>query len=451
MNRLWVRLFLYFALLVSIGVVLMVGLASALVSERVGVWLAPVQLRSAGGVVEKLADYYGEHGSWAGVDEFMRGVQAAMPYGAGRLDFTLTDEADQPVYRTRSGRSEMAPGRNNQPSTMIPIQVGERTVGALHVRSGAGPPHARPSQDFPAQLSRFVLLVAAVGGVAGIAFSVIASHNLTAPLGRLAAAARDIGARNFGHRVELSGSDEVREVGRAFNDMAAQLEAAETIRRNLVADVAHELRTPLSVLQGNLRAILDEVYPLEKAEIARLYTQTRLLSRLVTDLHELAQAEAGQLSLNRQPTDLAALIRDTADAHLPVAEEAGIALRVQVESDLPPIQVDAARMAQVLNNLLANALRHTPAGGQVTVAAALADGQIQLAVQDTGEGIDPEQLPYLFDRFYRADPSRARDTGGAGLGLTIVRAIVIAHGGAIRAESAGPDRGSRFTVTLPLN
>jgi signal transduction histidine kinase len=236
--------------------------------------------------------------------------------------------------------------------------------------------------------------------------------------------------------------------------MATDLEQAETLRRNLVADVAHELRTPLSVLQGNLRAILDDVYPLDKSEVARLYDQTRLLGRLVKDLHELAQAEAGQLQLNQQPIDLGKLIGDTVATFTPVAEAEDVILSIQIPDDLPPVRADSARIAQVLHNLLANALRHTPAGETISLRAGFETGehsQVWLAVQDTGEGIPSEHLPHVFDRFYRADPARSRSAGGAGLGLAIVRAIVESHGGQVSAASDGKlGRGSTFTVRLPV-
>jgi two-component system OmpR family sensor kinase/two-component system sensor histidine kinase BaeS len=292
--------------------------------------------------------------------------------------------------------------------------------------------------------------------VLGILFGVLVSRSLTAPLSRLAEAARAVGAGDFHHRVEVTGSDEVIEVARAFNDMTGQLEQAEIVRRNLVADAAHELRTPLSVLQGNLRAILDDVYTLDKSEIARLYDQTRLLGHLVDDLRELAQAEAGQLQLNLAPIDLTKLVQDTAASFGPVAEAAEIALSVESPDRLPPAQADAARMGQVLHNLLDNALRHTPAGGTITLSAGCEENPPDeaaycwLAVQDTGDGISAEDLPHVFDRFYRADRARSRATGGAGLGLAIVRAIVEAHGGQISATSDGvPGQGSTFTVRLP--
>jgi signal transduction histidine kinase len=299
-------------------------------------------------------------------------------------------------------------------------------------------------------LGRILLAVAALAGLGGITFGSLMSRSLTAPLNNLAKGARAIGTRNFSQRVEERGSDEIIAVARAFNEMASNLEHAEQLRRNLLADVAHELRTPLSVLQGNLRAILDEVYPLDQTEVARLYEQTRFLSRLVNDLHELAQAEAGQLPLNKQETDLAELVKTTVETFRPSTEAKSISLQTELPVSLPSHRIDGERLKQVLQNLLANALRHTPSGGAITVRAASEPGFIRLSVADTGEGISAEHLPYIFDRFYRADPARSRDRGGAGLGLAIARAIAEAHGGQLSAASPGiSGQGSVFTIQLP--
>jgi signal transduction histidine kinase len=238
--------------------------------------------------------------------------------------------------------------------------------------------------------------------------------------------------------------------------MASALQRSEEQRNNLMADVSHELRTPLTVLEGNLRAALDHVYPLDEAEIANLYGQTRHLIRLVDDLHELALADAHRLPLDMRASDLAQLVGETLQVFAPLAEERGIALRAELVP-LPQACVDAARIRQVLHNLLTNALRHTPHGGAIVVSGAVegaADAErqlIALTVRDSGDGLEPEQLGAVFDRFYRADRSRSRDTGGTGLGLAIASAIVASHGGTIDAASDGPGQGSSFTIRLPVS
>lgn len=448
MNRLWVRLSLYFGGVVLLGALLIGGAARIIVTDTVRQALLPAQLRAPGGIVDTLADYYRRHQSWTGVDDLITGMRVTAPLWSGRLDLTLVDKNGQPVYRNRAGGVRTLGNRVAMP---IPILVDNVQVGELQLALRPAELRNLVVRGPLEQLSRYLLLVAVIGGSLGIVFSVLASRNLTEPLARLASAARDIGARKFSHRVTATGSDEIIAVAQAFNDMAAELENAETLRRNLVADVAHELRTPLSVLQGNLRAILDDLYPLDKAEIARLYTQTRLLNRLVNDLHELAQADAGQLSLNLQPIDLNQLIEETVSAHAPVAEDAEVNLQVDLAPKLPLISGDATRLSQVLHNLLANALRHTPAAGQIQLQTQVQENNVVLTVKDNGEGIASEHLAHLFDRFYRTDQARARDKGGVGLGLAIVRALVAAQGGQVRVESEGVGLGSTFVVTLPLS
>lgn len=305
-------------------------------------------------------------------------------------------------------------------------------------------------------LERLPGVVLGMGGVialVGIGAGIWISRTLTAPLRELEDAAQDIGQHQLSRRVSVEGSSEIRAVASAFNLMAAELEQAEQLRRNLVADVAHELRTPLSVVQGNLRAILDDVYPLEKAEVARLYDQTRHLSRLVTDLHELSQAEAHGWPLDRRPLDLVSLVETTTALFSPLAEAEDVGLHVVLPPAALMVDGDPARLVQSLQNLLANALRHTPPGGVITVSVTeenVSGGKaVQLNVADTGSGIDAQYLPYLFERLSRIDPARSRDSGGSGLGLAIVRAIIEAHGGTIQGESAGPGQGSTFTITLP--
>jgi signal transduction histidine kinase len=338
---------------------------------------------------------------------------------------------------------------------LIPLTMGLSTgsfgfdadvQGLEHFR-GEDESLPRVSGRFLAQgLWRFTIVVTAIG----IAVGIISSRGLTSPLNKLAEAAKAIGSQDLSRRVEVRGSDEIRVVAQAFNEMAAALEKAETLRSNMLADVAHELRTPLSVIQGSLRAILDDVYELDKTEIARLYDQTRHLSRLVDDLRELAQAEANQLPLNITTVDLVTLIEETASIYAPIIEAEGLALRLELEDRVPAVQGDRARLAQCLQNLLNNAIHHTPRGGEITVELTYGAEQVQLRVRDTGRGIAAEHLPHILDRFYRADPARGRDTGGTGLGLAIVRAIVETHGGQVTAASKGVGQGSTFTIQLPV-
>lgn len=298
-------------------------------------------------------------------------------------------------------------------------------------------------------LSIAILQTTFWSAVVGIIAGVLISRSLAAPLQRLKKAAEMIGEQDLGFRVEVSGTEEVQAVAEAFNEMATKLEAAESQRRNLLADVAHELRTPITVIQGNLRAILDDIYPLEKEEIARLYDQTRLLTRLVNDLHELAQAEAHQLPLNKQDVDVAKLVQDAAAFYRTPAEGQGVTLRVELLGKLPHVTGDQARLGQVLHNLLSNALRHTPAGGLVLIQVEQVGHEVHIRLRDTGEGIAAEHLPYVFDRFYRTDPGRGREQGGSGLGLALVRAIVEGHNGRVQVHSAGVGQGTQFTLYLP--
>ncbi|MCP4418529.1 MAG: HAMP domain-containing protein [Chloroflexi bacterium] len=295
-----------------------------------------------------------------------------------------------------------------------------------------------------------VTMVTIITGTAAIIAGVWMSRRLTKPLDSLQTAARAIGDNNLSFRVDISGTEEMVEVGTAFNQMADQLEQSENLRRNLLADVAHELRHPVHVLQGNLQAILDDVYPLEKAEIARLADQTRHLSVLVNDLHLLAQAESQQLPLHRHKLDLGALVKETAVAFRSTAAANEIKLQVELLGSMPVVYVDADRMRQIVNNLLINALRHTQADDQIMVSVEQVDNILQIRIKDSGSGISKSDLPHLFDRFYRTDSARSRDQRGAGLGLAIVRALVEAHGGGVTAVSDGLGQGSTFTLWLPL-
>jgi len=302
-------------------------------------------------------------------------------------------------------------------------------------------------EQFPSNITAIFV----VGGLVATAAGVWASRTLTAPMSELGRAAQAIGRRDLSRRVAEKGTDEMRALARGFNDMAQQLGEAESLRQQMLADVAHELRNPLHVLQGNLQAILDNVYPMSKEEIARLSDQTRHLTTLVDDLHELAQAEARRLPLDRRPVDMGVLVKDSVAIFQPIAMAEGVTLQVELLGTIPSLTIDAMRIRQVMNNLLSNALRHTTEGGKILVQAEAQREPFCVSVQDDGAGIDPAHLEYVFDRFYRTDSARSRDKGGTGLGLAIVRAIVAAHGGHVAVASPGIGKGSTFTIQLPLD
>lgn len=268
------------------------------------------------------------------------------------------------------------------------------------------------------------------------------------PLREMTAVARRLAAGDYEQRVAVRSRDEVGDLALAFNEMAAGLAATEQMRRELVANVAHELRTPLTSIEGYLEAFEDGVFPAEASTYRRIRDEAARLRRLVEDLSALARAEAPG-AWARAPVRLDRLATEAVETLRPRLEAEGVRLAADLPADGALILGDADRLRQALDNLLDNALRHTPAGGLVTVRLQTSDGAARLAVADTGPGIAPEDLRHIFERFYRGDKSRARATGGAGIGLTIVKHIVERHSGRIEVEST-PGRGSMFTVVLPL-
>ena len=265
-----------------------------------------------------------------------------------------------------------------------------------------------------------------------------------APVSDLVEAAARVESGDFTARVEERGPREVRSLARAFTAMSARLEETDEARRRLLADVSHELRTPLTVLQGTLEGMIDGLYPLDEAHLAPVLEETRVLARLVEDLRTLSLSEAGSLRLHPEPTDLGLLLGEVAAAHGAAADAAGVALAVDAAADLPSVEVDPARLRQVVANLIANALRFTPAGGRISVSTARTDVGVRVAVRDDGAGMEPEALEHAFDRFYRSPTSP-----GSGLGLPIARNLVEAHGGRIEIES-NPGRGTEVRFVLPL-
>jgi len=280
-----------------------------------------------------------------------------------------------------------------------------------------------------------------------------AFRNIASPLGDVMEAADRVAEGDLSVRIPERGVREFRQLARSFNRMAAGLENADRQRRNLTADVAHELRNPLHVIRGNLEGVLDGIYPADSEHIQATLDETRLLARLVEDLGTLSLAESGQLSLHLEKVQLTELLADVETSFGGQAEMQGLSLVVELEGpeDELVLVADYERLQQVLGNLVANALRHTPSGGRIAIKCTGSKREILLQVSDTGEGIPPDQLPHIFDRFWKSDPARTRRKGaGSGLGLAISRQLVRAMGGTIEADSQ-PGNGSSFTIRFGIS
>jgi two-component system, OmpR family, sensor kinase len=461
LNRLWVRLALAFAVVAVIGI----GLASVLAGQSfdqefrsfVGRNEASTQNSD---LVTRLVGYYTQHQTWAGLETTL--TVAAPPNQSGRrgngqppdrfgppITLIVADATGHIVFDSNPQGAAKTLSQGEREAATV-LQAHDQTIGYLSLTPGPIVTLRPIEQTFVEQVRHNLLLAGLIASLVGVALGIAFSLTLTRPLDRLAAAARAIAAKDLSHRVVPGGTIEVANVAEAFNDMAGSLQKAEELRRNLIADVAHELRTPLTVMQGNLAAQLDGLFPIDQTETARLYDETRLLSRLVDDLRELAQAEAGQLQLNLGAIDLRRVIASTADAFTAMATEQQARIDVDLPATLPLVTADSERVAQVLRVLLSNALRHTPAGGSITLSARPLPDQVSMSVHDTGDGIAPNEVPVVFDRFWRGDKSRARETGGSGLGLAIAKQLIESQGGAIGVEST-IGQGSRFWFTLPIS
>ena len=461
----------------ALGFVLALALALALIAVAAGV-VADKQTKrferdrdsvQVERVRQLVSDYHAKRQNWrydeAGLQEIL---QRAGPVSGAHIrvyDAKGVLIADSHAYLSPVPDNKDGKGRSRRKHDLkkFPVFQDGQQVGAFTVSytDVPGPDPGSPVLADPvaSRISGVVnrsLLWAGIGAAAlGTLLVWLLSRRTLAPLQNLGAAARRLGRGDLSQRAETTGPTEIQELAHSFNVMAEGLEEAERQRRNLTADVAHELRTPLSNIQGYLEAIKDGLVDPTPETIDTIHGQALHLSRLVEDLRVLAQVEAGALQLQLSPTGMEELLQLSVEAVRPRADAKRIDLSLDAEPSLPTVNLDATRISQVIGNLLENAITHTPEDGSVTVSARVLPraqdkrDAVEVTVADSGLGIAPEELFQIFDRFYRADPSRDRSTGGAGLGLTIARRLVEAHGGTIEVESE-LGRGSRFTVRLPI-
>lgn len=435
MNRLWVRLTLSHTALALMAISIVVFVTGLVLTVNLRRYAAR-QLADQAGIIARIPELAAQARAHRGMMGSGNGMGPAV---------VVADASGRVVYEQGGGAGRTLSRLERR--LAVPIRSDGELVGyVLPVWTASLTGDLAPILRI---LQRTLLLTGLLAVLAAFVMGRRLSASISDPLRRLVAGAGQIARGNLAQRIEPSGPDETQQLAAAFNQMAAELQQAEQTRSAMTADIAHELRTPLAVLQGNLSAMLDGLYTPSRQELAALYDEVLRLSRLVQDLGQLAELEGQQPHLNVAPTDVARLLEQAVTIFQVAADEKGVRLTGDWPADLPLVAADASRLGQVLNNLLSNALRHTPEGGKVMVSARPVDGAVALAVADNGEGIAAEDLPNVFERFWRAEQSRSRDHGGSGLGLSIARQLAEAMGGAIAVEST-PAAGTRFTVTLQL-
>lgn len=366
-------------------------------------------------------------------------IQPVIRAGGGPTNPGDTNEI--PIFTT-----EVDIDPSSQPVTFEDLATGQAFT--IQAERGFVQAYERDRQSTIDTINRQMTIAAVAVSVVALITAVWLSRRIVRPVENLTRAARRLESGDLSQRVDIESGDEIGALGRAFNEMAASIEHSQDLRKQMTSDVAHELRTPLNNISGYLDAIADGIVPADAAVIASLQEEAELLVRLVADLEQLSLADSGHQLLAVERLAIADVVERAITLVLPRARANGVV----IESDLrpsPPVEGDVSRLAQVVRNLLENAITHTPPGGRVTVTLRPNMETVRLEVHDTGSGIDSEHLPYIFERFYRADPSRARATGGAGLGLAIVKQLVEAHGGTVSASNLA-DSGALFRVDLPL-
>ncbi|HRW11126.1 MAG TPA: ATP-binding protein [Caldilineaceae bacterium] len=456
-SRLWFRLMGAFVLIISLVILVTVILTRQGTDTQFAHFMVNGQMIRTSRLVQNLAAFYQRQQSWTELD--------------AQLDQVLLEASDGTMNSMFQGMMGMynnrmqvvdAEGRlvadteedTGSPLSAVqrwPIFVDEAEVGSLVVE-GAMMGHTMLDGDILLRgVTRAAIVAGSIAGIVALLMAGLLVRQITRPVAGLVQASRNIADGDLTTRVAIRSNDELGELAKTFNQMASSLERQERVRRALIADVAHELRTPLTGIQGTIEAFQDGVFAPTAENFAIIHKEILLLNRLIEDLRTLANADAGTLPLHFAPVDLAALAQQQVAAFQYQAREQQIDLQVTIDHPLTPISGDEERLGQIFINLLDNALRHTPVGGAIQLSLVNATDGVEIRVRDSGAGIPPAALPHIFERFYRVDPARNRETGGSGLGLTITRQLVEGHGGRIRVNSPPPvtTKGSEFCLFLP--
>ncbi len=457
------RLFLAFVTVALVAVFSVVLIARQGAASAVRTFMFRGSMIGIDDFASQLEDYYAVNGNWQGIERsslwpgsgqgqgFGRGSQGTMQGGMMGQRLRLADAEGSLVADTASpGLSGTAPGvqlTRPEINTAVELSVNNHVVGYLLAEGGMG--FNQGDETFLVnRISNAALIAGLIAGGLALLLATWLSYRLLRPVRELTLAAKSMAFGDLSQRVPVRGNDELAILGVAFNQMADSLQHAEESRRAMTADIAHELRNPLAVQRANLEALQDGIYPLTPGSLTPILEQNQMLTRLVDDLRTLALADSGRLDLVRTPSDLSALVQRAVERYSPQAAARGIHINLHLPDTLPILSLDSQRVEQILNNLLDNALRHTPDGGKVEVSLSASAQKISLSVHDSGAGIPQDSLPYIFERFYRADRSRSRAEGGTGLGLAIARQLAEAHGGTLSAANH-PQGGAVFTLGLP--
>jgi len=403
-------------------------------------------------VITALSNYHRENGSWVGAERiFLQNINPQQPGngpgpGHRRPPFILVDKAGNviiPNERYRIGdqvpAADLALG--------IPITEDGQVIGILIPQRM--PFEGNPREvEFIQRINLTLFYGALIGAIIALLLGTFLSRTLTRPIRELTQATHAISEGDLSQQVPIRSNDELGELAQAFNKMSNELSRSVNARKQMTADIAHELRTPLSLILGHAEAVHDGVLPPTSENFEIIREEAARLEHLVNDLRILSLADAGELTISPQTIESERLLQEVTSLYQYQTQRKNVTLELDIASPLPTIEVDPGRMTQVFTNILDNALRHTPEGGRIILAAKQVQDQIEISIQDSGPGITPEEVSRIFDRFYRTDPARQREDGGSGLGLAIAKSIVQAHGGQLSAESEAGN-GLKIIITLP--
>lgn len=408
-------------------------------------------------LIESLTQFYATNGSWQGVENIFRPQQANFqqaqnpnePFEERRSIFALADKEGKLVFGAGPGIKD----ESFSPADLrkgVSIEVAGQTVGTLIFLPSLNRwDRGTPEGNFLTEVSFASLRSAIIASVLALLLGGILAYTMTRSIRELTTATTVIAQGKLGHQVKVRSKDEIGALAKSFNKMSSDLQQANRLRRQMTADIAHDLRTPLSVILGYTEALSDGKLQGSAEIYSIVHTEAQHLSHLIDDLKILALADAGEIPLTYQAVPPTILLRRTADAYRIQAEQKGISLEVEASSDLPELNIDHERMAQVLGNLMSNALRYTPRGGAIRLSAKEAAGKVRIEVADTGKGISAEDLPFVFGRSFRGDKARQQENGESGLGLAIAKSLVQAQGGDLTVTSQ-LGKGSTFTIALPI-